>query len=108
LVWGRLWGGGNSAIRSTPICLLPRDELEPWLALSGSTVANGGEQNGEALSTYAKSILLALDARGASFTRELERSSKLLASHFEMGLVQLIGHGLVPCDSFGGFRRLVP
>src|SRR2546426_7431706 len=51
--------------------------------------------------------LTALDARGACFTRELERSSGLLPSHFEMGLAQLIGHGLVTCDSFGGLRRLV-
>jgi ATP-dependent Lhr-like helicase len=32
LVWGRLWSGGNSAIRSTPICLLPREDLDNWLA----------------------------------------------------------------------------
>src|SRR5262249_51488762 len=32
LVWGRLWGAGNTAIRTTPVCLLPREELDTWLA----------------------------------------------------------------------------
>jgi ATP-dependent Lhr-like helicase len=48
-----------------------------------------------------------LDASGASFATEIVRRAKLLPSHFEMGLVQLLGHGLVTCDSFGGLRRLV-
>src|SRR5207249_1949506 len=34
LVWGRLWGGGHPAVRATPICLLPREDLETWLALA--------------------------------------------------------------------------
>src|SRR5438046_4046030 len=52
-------------------------------------------------------ILDALDRRGASFTQELERATALLPSHFEVGRTQLIGHGLVTCDSFGGLRRLI-
>src|SRR5262249_40300833 len=34
VVWGRLWGAGDSPIRSTPICLLPREDLDLWLRLS--------------------------------------------------------------------------
>src|SRR5207245_9930277 len=60
-----------------------------------------------ALSTYARARLAVLDDRGPCFTQELERLTRLLPSHLEMGLGQLIGHGLVTCDSFGGLRRLV-
>jgi ATP-dependent helicase Lhr and Lhr-like helicase len=103
VVWGRLWGRGNAAIRSTPVCLLPRQDLEPWLALSRRALA----LEPEGLGTYARLILEALESRGASFTQELERTTGLLPSHFEMGLTQAIGHGLVTCDSFGGLRRLM-
>ncbi len=103
VVWGRLWGRGNAAVRSAPICLLPRADLEPWLELSRRMLA----VEPEGLGTYARLILEALDARGACFTQELERATRLLPSHFEMGLTQLTGHGLVTCDSFGGLRRLL-
>ena len=136
VAWGRLWGEGNAAIRSTPICLVPREDLDAWLALParGQTGAAGNGRaerargngradptserheearpggaaaaNGE-LSTYARALLDALEARGACFVRELERLTRLLPSHVEMGLTQLIGHGLVTCDSFGGLRRLI-
>jgi ATP-dependent Lhr-like helicase len=105
IAWGRLWGTGNMPIRSTPICLLPREDLDAWLALSRAP-APGATPDG-ALSTYARTILETLETRGACFAQELERATRLLPSHLEMGLVQLIGHGLVTCDSFGGLRRLV-
>jgi len=105
IAWGRLWGEGNTPIRSTPICLLPREDLETWLALSRGAAAGSPEE--DSLSTYARTILSALETRGACFAQELERWTRLLPSHLEMGLTQLIGHGLVTCDSFGGLRRLV-
>jgi ATP-dependent Lhr-like helicase len=52
-------------------------------------------------------VLAALERRGASFAQDLQRASELLPEHFEAGLTQLIGHGLVTCDSFGGLRRLI-
>jgi ATP-dependent Lhr-like helicase len=113
IAWGRLWGEGNTAARSAPICLLPREDLESWLALAqdarpngraGGPAASGGDGP---LSTYARTILDVLELRGACFVQELQRDTRLLPSHLEMGLVQLIGHGLVTCDSFGGLRRLV-
>jgi ATP-dependent Lhr-like helicase len=106
LVWGRLWGSGHSAIRSTPICLLPREDLEAWQALARSTTPSS-DGNGALLVTYARTILEALDRRGPSFAQDLMRQVGLLPSHFEMGLGQLIGRGLVTCDSFGGLRRLI-
>src|SRR5260221_3384448 len=98
LVWGRLWGGGNAPIRSTPVCLLPREDLDAWLALARPA----GEGVEEPLSSYASILLEILGTRGASFTQELQRASDLLPSHVEMGLSQLIGHGVVTCNSFVG------
>jgi ATP-dependent Lhr-like helicase len=105
VVWGRLWGAGSSAVRSTPISLLPRDELDVWLPLA--TIAEARSEETPALSTYARKILEVLEARGPAFTRDLQSGADLLRSHFELGLVELIGHGVVTCDSFGGLRRLV-
>jgi len=121
LVWGRLWGGGDTPVRSTPVCLLPREDLDVWLALaapadgeSTQAMSNGadragpnGADRGDPLSSYAAILLEILGSRGASFTQELQRASGLLPSHVEMGLAQLIGRGIVTCDSFSGLRRLI-
>ena len=101
VVWGRLWGAGDTAIRSTPICFVLREDLDMWKSIAALRPTDG------TLSTYGKTILDLLDKRGASFTQELERASGLLPSHFEMGLTQLIGHGRITSDSFGGLRRLI-
>jgi ATP-dependent helicase Lhr and Lhr-like helicase len=122
-VWGRLWGSGHAPIRSTPVCLVPREDLDPWLALSGSAGASrdpsgeggngaGGPDGAPAdapaeRSSYAAILLQTLDERGAVFTQELARRTGLLPSHVEMGLAQLIAEGRVTCDSFGGLRRLI-
>jgi len=105
LVWGRLWGGGNTPIRSTPVCLLPREDLDLWRALAAP--APSGLREEEPLGSYATILLELLHQRGASFTQELQRASGLLPSHVEMGLAQLIGHGVVTCDSWSGIRRLI-
>ena len=101
IVWGRLWSAGDSPIRATPICLLMREDIDMWKSLAAQKPDDAG------LSTYATSILAILDRRGASFTQDLERDCGLLPSHFEMGLTQLIGHGRITSDSFGGLRRLI-
>ena len=121
LAWGRLWGGGRSPIRSTPVALLPREELDLWLSLAAPAAARapasaddeetGGLADGEAdpreISTYADVLLSVLAARGASFAQDLERHSGLLPAHVEMGIAELIGRGLVTCDSWSGLRRLI-
>jgi ATP-dependent helicase Lhr and Lhr-like helicase len=127
LAWGRLWGGGRSPIRSTPVALLPRDELDLWLSLAAPVAAAAAPARNEApgaasrdgdagpegaadapeISTYADVLLSVLAARSASFTQDLERHSGLLPAHVEMGLTELIGRGLVTCDSWSGLRRLI-
>jgi ATP-dependent Lhr-like helicase len=98
--WGRLWGGGASAIRITPICLVPREELDSWVGLSSpSDVAT--------LSGPAKDLHAALLTKGAMFPQELARAAKLVPAHVEMGLGELIAQGLLTCDSFGALRWLI-
>ena len=105
LVWGRLWGGGNTPIRSTPVCLLPREDLDVWLSLAAPS--GGGPGQDDPLGSYPSILLDVMKRRGASFTQELKLESGLLPSHVEMGLAQLIGRGIVTCDSFSGLRRLI-
>ena len=132
IVWGRLWGGGDAAARATPVSLVPREDLESWLALSerarGLTAAAPAAPAmmpaaptsppagaparpwvgaPAALSGYARTVLETLRARGALFTRELQAAVSPLPEHLEMGLTELVGQGLITCDSFGGLRRLI-
>jgi ATP-dependent Lhr-like helicase len=103
VVWGRIWGEGDSPAKTTPICLLPRRDLETWLAIAGRSVRPGAE----GLSSPARSIREILARRGALFPQELERAARLLPSHLKMGLQELAGRGLVTCDTFGGLRQLI-
>jgi len=100
IAWGRLWNGGASPIRVTPICLVPREELEVWQGLSAPPVAEG-------FSGAAKDIREVLVAQGAQFPQQLARVTKLLPTHLEMGLGELIAQGAITCDSFGALRSLM-
>ena len=103
VAWGRIWGSGEAAIRTTPITLLPRRDLSDWMSLSPAA-----QQAPEtALSSRARVLLDLLSSRGALFTQELESTSGQLATHLNMALSELIARGLVTCDSFGGLRRLL-
>jgi ATP-dependent Lhr-like helicase len=100
IAWGRLWGGGAASIKTTPICLLPRVELPQWMELTGPP--DHAEMSGA-----ANDLLAALDANGAMFPRDLQRASRLLDSHFEAGLQELVARGAITCDSYGALRQLI-
>ena len=59
------------------------------------------------LSSHGLVVRRLLEARGALFAQEMERGAAMLPSHLEMGLSELIGHGMITCDSFSGLRRLL-
>ncbi len=99
LAWGRLWGSGTSAPRATPVALFPREEMEDWLALCENELH-------QELHSEAKAVLDFLQYRGASFSQEIARATKLLPSRLENALTELVGLGLVSCDAFGGMRGL--
>ena len=103
VAWGRIWGAGEAAIRTTPITLLPRRDLPQWMSLS--EVARGVAAG--TLSTRGQALFDLLTSRGALFAQELESVSGLLPTHLGMALSELIARGMVTCDSFGGLRRLL-
>lgn len=98
--WARLWGAGASPVRTTPVSIVPREDLGSWLALAvPAEVA--------ALGSAAQEIHAALSSRGALFQHDLGRATGLLPSHLERGIAELASHGLVTCDSWSGLRQLV-
>lgn len=100
IAWGRLFGSGNAPLRATPIAFFPRSESEAWLALAAPVDASE-------LSWPARAVLDALAARGALFTDDLERQTKLLTTDLERGLGELVARGLVTSDSFASLRAFL-
>ncbi len=103
VAWGRLWSvpaTGKPSLSQAPLCLLPRVELDQWLALTPPVET-------ESLSGNARAVLAALDARGALFQHELVRASGLLPEYVEMAQGELIAHGLITCDTYSAMRWLL-
>jgi ATP-dependent Lhr-like helicase len=100
IAWGRLWSGGSGPIRTAPICLIARENLDAWTSLAPPASLDG-------LSGPARDLYEPLTARGAMFPQELARAAKLLPAHLETGLSELIARGHLTCDSFGALRWLI-
>jgi ATP-dependent Lhr-like helicase len=100
VAWARLWGSAASPIRTTPICLIPREHLAAWASLSAPPET-------DSLTGHAREIFSALQQRGAMFPQELARTSRLLEAQLELGLGELVARGLVTCDSYAGLRALI-
>ena len=98
--WGRLWGGAATPIRITPIGFLPREDIDPWLAMGDVPTSAG-------MCGAASDLLIPLRARGAMFPQNLQKAADLVPAHFEMGLADLVAHGWATCDSFGALRQMI-
>jgi ATP-dependent Lhr-like helicase len=98
--WGRLWGGAGSAIRVTPVAFVPREHLDEWLSLTLPV-------NTEGLGGPARDLLNAFSRSGPMFPQNLPKAAQLVPAHVEMALAQLLGHGLITCDSFGALRQMI-
>ncbi len=109
VAWLRLSPGAATSrgapIRTTPVALVPREDLDRWLGVAPPRPASDGVA--EPPSSDASAVLDVLTARGASFPQEIERRAGLLPSQADRALGELVGRGLVTCDSFAGLRRLV-
>jgi len=108
LVWGRRFPPlpdketkhkGN--VRRTPLGLWLREQNDLWLALAPF---NG---DASALSSSAQEVLEHLKRRGASFFQNITREKKLLPSHAEAALGELIANGWISADGVGGLRALM-
>ena len=103
LVWTRLTARNRStgtALRSTPIVLLPRNRVGLWSDLTEQTPVSE-------LSPKTQKVHAALSQHGALFFDELIHEAHLLRAELEIALQELVGAGLVNADSFAGLRALI-
>jgi ATP-dependent Lhr-like helicase len=90
----------SAPLRSSPIALYQRENLQDWLMLTQSNSVIE-------LSIGSQAVFEALQSGGALFFAELVRRSGLLPSQVEEALSQLASLGLVTSDSFDGLRALL-
>jgi ATP-dependent Lhr-like helicase len=90
----------SAPLRSSPIALYQRENLQDWLMLTQPTSVIQ-------LSIGSQAVFEALQSGGALFFAELVRRSGLLPSQVEEALSQLAALGLVTSDSFDGLRALL-
>ena len=88
--------------RVAPVALFLRDDAG-WL-LAGHRPP---EETGIALSHRGRAVLEALTRSGASFLRDIVKTSGLLTSEVEDGLWELAAAGLVTADGFENLRALI-
>jgi ATP-dependent Lhr-like helicase len=100
VAWGRLFGAGSCAVRSTPIAVVPREDLPLWLGLAPAPAEPPADAG-------ARAVLEALRGKGALFAREIAAATRLLPSYVERALGELIAHGLATCDAWSGLRQLL-
>ncbi len=99
--WSRLAATvASSTLASTPLVLLPRDQLNTWRSLVPAPAAEG-------LGLRAQHVHEVLKSQGALFFDELAHEAHLLPSELETALQELVGSGLVGADSFTGLRSLI-
>ncbi|WP_429300853.1 DEAD/DEAH box helicase [Paraburkholderia sp. GAS199] len=103
IVWTRLTDrarGSAGPVRSTPVVLLPRRQVNSWSALVDSSKP-------AELSARAQSVYDALSQHGAMFFDELLGELHVLRIELENALGELVAAGLVNSDSFAGLRALL-
>jgi ATP-dependent Lhr-like helicase len=103
VVWMRLAARnkvGAAALKSTPIVLLPRPQVNLWSSLTEQPAPTE-------LSLRAQKVHESLSSNGAMFFDELSSEAHLLRTELENALQELVGAGLVNADSFAGLRALI-
>jgi ATP-dependent Lhr-like helicase len=93
-------GQTASLVPATPIALVLPEHVAAWRAFRP---ANGEPTLPEA----ARAVLSLLQARGASFFRELTAAGSLDAEQLSYALGTLVACGLVTSDGFAGLRALI-
>jgi ATP-dependent Lhr-like helicase len=93
----------SAPVRSTPIVLLSRRNVQTW----SKGFPPGSESNGAQLGTNTEAVYQYLKDHGASFFVDLVAGTNLLPSMVEEGLGELVFRGLVSADSFTGLRALI-
>jgi len=108
VMWGRLsphpsletpTGRRVRPTRVAPLAIFLREDAEKLLPPASDRMPM--------LSHPARDVLVALQARGASFFNELLRATGRLASEVEDGLWELVAGGIVTGDGFENLRALI-
>ncbi|MEP6607536.1 MAG: crosslink repair DNA glycosylase YcaQ family protein [Burkholderiaceae bacterium] len=106
VVWTRiapLHSSGERApspVRTTPIALASRRNLNLWASLApdGQNIV---------LTSNAQQVVQFINDHGASFFEDIVDGTRLLRTQVEQALAELVAQGLVNADSFGGLRALL-
>jgi ATP-dependent Lhr-like helicase len=93
----------SSPVRSTPVVLLNRRNVQTW----SKGFPTPGESNGSQLTTNTGTVHEYLKDHGASFFVDIVAGTNLLPSMVEEALGELVFRGLVSADSFTGLRALL-
>jgi ATP-dependent Lhr-like helicase len=107
VTWMRLARGGvrlgatrrSGPIKTTPITLLPRENVAMWRAPSDAQAGN--------LSEHARTVAEFIRQHGASFFADIALGTRLLRCQVEDALAELVAHGMANSDSFAGLRCLL-
>ncbi len=94
----------SGPIKSTPISIVSRSNLDIWQALSAE---QRREADMAALSELAKRIEADLTKNGASFFDQIQQRTGLLKAQLEQGLAELVSMARITSDSFTGLRALL-
>ncbi|MEO6080508.1 MAG: hypothetical protein ABIQ86_12100 [Steroidobacteraceae bacterium] len=100
----------SGPVKSTPVNLVQRSNLDLWQALAGKESTSVGarpEEDSQPLSSGATLLHALLQKQGAMFFTDLVRLSSLLAIQVEHALAELVSAGLVTSDNFTGLRALL-
>ncbi|MFM1897580.1 MAG: hypothetical protein RLZZ385_2654 [Pseudomonadota bacterium] len=95
----------SGPIKSTPITLVCRENLDIWQALASAAAT---PEAGPAM-PGREAVLIEQDLKdyGASFYSDMQRRTGLLKAQIEQGLAELVSLGRVTSDSFTGLRALL-
>ncbi|MCG8606944.1 DEAD/DEAH box helicase [bacterium] len=109
-IWGRFRPGSTetngaknaSPIKSTPIALINRSNLELWRAFSVKMNGHSARR-----SHAAEQVLGILTHEGACFFDEIVSKTDLLKAQVEDAIAELVALGKITADSFTGLRALL-
>ncbi|MFO1078331.1 MAG: DEAD/DEAH box helicase [Planctomycetota bacterium] len=99
-VWLRLFGPWRGPLGKCGVAFVPRQDLPLWLELPLERAEPAD------LTGAARTLFDLLAQKGALFPTDLIAQSRMLQSQLEDGIAELIGLGLVTCDSFAALRQL--
>ena len=94
----------SGPVKSTPVALMKRNNLDIWQALAAAQAENLELSE---CSGIAQRIELDLQEHGASFFDQIQQRTGLLKTQLEEGLAELVSLGRITADSFTGLRALL-